>query len=179
MMSWAVYVVSIATTVSVVGLSRIVIKEHDYRRPRTLSELAVAEQALLRHFRNILLFCGALFAVVVFGFVVPLVNHSSLVAASGAFMIGGELLAIVPARNKTAAIHTVTAQVMAVGMLGLVFLFGADLGGVYRYIEMVFACMMSASVILTAVDKSRFMIYELAFIFVSHFSILVATIALS
>jgi hypothetical protein len=65
------YPVFVATIVSVGGRSRIAIKEHRSEHPRTLSALVAAKESLLLRFRNILLFCGVLFAVTVFGFIVP------------------------------------------------------------------------------------------------------------
>ncbi|HSX35907.1 MAG TPA: hypothetical protein VLH84_03160 [Patescibacteria group bacterium] len=178
MESWTFYPVFIATLVSVMGLSYIAVSEHTGDRPRPLSELAVAEQPLLARFRNILLFCGALFAVTVFGFIVPRVNHPIVVAIFGGLMIGGELLAaLIPARHKTAVAHAVLAQTMALGMLGLAVMFWLGLA-TFVAAEAVLALVMCAAAILMLTDRKRFIMYELAFIFSSHFTILIAAMAL-
>ncbi len=179
MHKWTFYPVFIATIVSVVGLSRLAIQEHASEDPLTLSALAAAEQSLLKHFRNILLFCGVLFGVTVFGFIVPRSSEVLLVTIFGALMIGGELLAgCIPARNNTLVIHNVLAQIMGAGMLGLAFTFWVSLEKPFSFIEAFFSLGMSLFGAMTLLDKKRYIKYELAFIFTSHFSIVVAAIAL-
>jgi hypothetical protein len=178
MTHWTFYPVFVATIVSIFGLTRLALRNHDPAYPRTLSQLAAAEQALLVRFRSILLFCGVLFATTVFGFIVPRVDYAWLVALFGALMIGGELLAaVVPARGNTVRVHSSAAQVMAIGMLGLPFLFWFGLPGVYSSLELALGLAMSLLAVLTLVDKRRFVAYELVFIFASHFSILIAALA--
>ena len=95
-------------------------------------------------------------------------------------MIGGELLAsLIPGRKKTNFIHTAMAQIMALGMLGLAFLFWFSTEGVYHWIEMALVVLMCSLGMLTWLDKKNFIFYELGFIFCSHFTILVDVIALS
>jgi hypothetical protein len=67
---------------------------------------------------------------------------------------------------------------MAVGMVLMAYAFAISLTGVYSEIEVYISVAMSLLGIMTFVDKSRFIIYELAFIFMSHVSILVAALAL-
>jgi hypothetical protein len=179
MPNWTFYPAFVATVVSIIGLSRLAVKEHDQQSPRTLSELAAAEQRLLVHFRNILVFCGLLFAVTVFWFIAPRTANTAWVILAGSLMTVGELLAsVVPARDKTRAVHTVMAQVMAVGMLGLALSFCIDLGGSYSLIELALMVAMCILGLFTWIDKKRFILYELGFIFSSHISILIAAIAL-
>jgi hypothetical protein len=178
MTNWTFYPIFIATLVSITGLTIIAARGHDKERPRTLSELAAAEQELFEHFRYVLLFCGALFAITVFGFIVPGVSHPILVVVFGTLMIGGEMLAaIIPARNKTTTIHNIMAQIMAVGMLGLACAFWASLQR-HSIFEGALTLLMCGLAVSTLLDKKRYLIYELGFIFSSHFSILVAAIAL-
>lgn len=180
MTNWTAYAAFIATAISIVGLSRLAIQGHLKETPRTLSELAAAEQVLLVRFRNILIVCGLLFGVTVFGFLTPHSANAPLIALFGSLMIGGELLAsLIPDRNKTKFIHAAMAQIMAVGMLGLAFLFWFGTKGTYYWIEMSLAILMCGLGALTWFDKKNYIFYELGFIFCSHFTILIAVIALS
>lgn len=178
MESWAFYPVFIGTLMSVVGLTRLAVKSYDRKQPRTLSELAAAGQTILVQFRNILVFCDLLFAITVFGFIVPRITQQFIVATFGVLMIGGELLvSLLPARGKTFRVHYVLAQIMAVGMLGLAFLFSIELHS-YLYIERVISLSMCFVAVLTFVDKRHYIAYELAYIFFSHLTIVIAAIAL-
>ena len=174
------YPVFIATLVSIVGLSRLAIREHDHSSPHTLSELAAAEQSLLVHFRNILIFCGVLFAITLFGFVTPRIAYGLWTGVFGILMVIGELsVSVMPARDKTKLAHTIMAQVMAVGMLGLAVIFWFSLHGGYADIEAALVSLMCITGLLTYFDKRHFILHELLFIFASHFSIVTAAIALS
>lgn len=175
MLSWTFYAVFVGTIVSVISLTRVALQNYTHESPRTLSELAAAEDALLRRFRNILLFCGILFAITLFGFIVPQTSQSLFVVIFGVLMIGGELLlALVPARGKTSSMHLVLAQIMAVGMLGLSLTLSIALAGVFSLLVVILAVCMAIFALLTVVDKKRFILYELSFIFSSHFSIIIA-----
>lgn len=179
MSDWAFYPVLIGTLLSVVGLSRIAIQNHFDHTPKSLSELAAAEGRLLKRFRNILIFCDALFAITLFGFIVPRVDQAVLVAIFGGLMIGGEFLAaLLPARGRTLLLHLVFAQTMSVGMLGLGVLFLVTLAGWFSILAAVMTACMVIFGLLTIVDKKHYITYELAFIFSSHFSIIVAAVAL-
>lgn len=175
---WTFYPVFIATLISIVGLGRLAAREHNRDMPRNLSQLAAAEQRLLVRFRNILVICGVLFAITVFGFIVPRMTDI-WVAIFGGLMIGGELLAgLIPARGKTVLLHNGLAQVMALGMFGLALLFWINLEGVYAWLELALLGSMVVMGILTLLDRRRYIIYELGYIYLSHTSILVAAIAL-
>lgn len=156
MTHWTAYAAFIATAISIVGLSCLAIQGHLKETPRTLSELAAAEQALLVRFRNILIVCGLLFGVTVFGFLAPNSANAPLVALFGSLMIGGELLAsLIPGRKKTKFIHTAMAQIMALGMLGLAFLFWFSTEDIYYWIEMSLATLMCGLGMLTWFDKKK------------------------
>lgn len=173
------YAAFLATALSVVSLSWIAVKEYSRHQPRTLSELVAAQEHLLRRFRLTLVVCGTLFAVTVYGYLVPRINDSVLLLATWTLTYLGNLLAAaLPARARTAKHHYFSAQAMAVGMLLTAFVFTSNLSGVYSEIELYISVAMSLLGIMTFVDKSRFIIYELLFIFLSHVSILVAALAL-
>lgn len=177
MTAWTFYPVFIASAASVIGLTHIALAKIN-PKPRTLSELAAAEQTLLARFRNVLLFCGVLFAVTVFGFIVPRSAAQVVVAIFGVLMIGGELLAaVIPARHKTTLVHNFVAQIMALGMLGLAFSFWFSLPR-YNFAEMLLAIGMCVAGGLTLLDKKRYLQYELMFIYASHCTVLLAALAL-
>jgi hypothetical protein len=173
------YAAFLASVLSITGLSWIAIKEFDKRQPRTLSELAAAQEHLLNHFRRTLFVCGTLFAVTVYGYLVPRISSSGLLATAWTLTyLGNILAAIIPARDKTIKYHYLSAQAMAIGMLLMAYIFAASLPGGYSEVEVYISAAMSLLGIMTFIDKSRFIIYELSFIFLSHISILVAALAL-
>lgn len=179
MNQWMFYPALLATLISMAGLSRIVIKYYDKQQPRTLSELATAQASLLNHFRNLLWLCGTLFAITVYGYVVPKIGQPTLLAGAWSLTYLGNLLAAtIPARDEKLKLHNVCAQAMGIGMVAMAYLFWFNLSGAYAGLEAYIAFAMTLLGVLTLVDKGRFIFYELSFIFLSHVSILVAAIAL-
>jgi hypothetical protein len=173
------YLALVGTIISIVGLTRIAYIFHDVIHPKTLSELAASEEHLLRKFQLILVICGFLFALTIFGYIVFYVKHTELIILFGTLMVGGEFVAaLMPAGGKFNKIHLIMAYIMAMGMLGLAVLFAINLKGVTQISVIVcFICML-LSAFLTVVDKHRYIFYELIFIFSSHFSILITTFSL-
>jgi len=176
---WALCTAVLATAISMVFLTHIAVRWHDKHAPRTLSEVAADQEQLLWHFRKVLWLCGSLFAVAVYGFLVPRVGHGWLLfGAWTVTYLGNLLLAVVPARGKTFWAHHILAQSMATGMLAMAFLFWVNLHGWYVAVEGCVAVVMSLMAALTFLDKARYIIYELAFLYLSHFSIVIAVLAL-
>ncbi len=177
---WTFYPAFIATLVSVVGLGRLAWREHDKQQPHNLSELAATQERLLLHFRNILWLCGTLFAITVYGFIVPRIGHPVLVAIAWSITYFGDVsLAIIPARDKTIALHNVLAQSMGVGMVAMAYLYWLNLRGSYAAIELCVSLLMTLLGIMAFADKRRFIFYELPFLYLSHISIVVAALALA
>jgi hypothetical protein len=179
-LSWTLYPAFLATLISIFCLSRLAQNEYNRTIPQTLSELAAAEQSLLVRFRNILFVCGVLFAITVFGFIAVRAEQTGWIIVFGSLMVGGELLAsLVPARDRLVTTHNVLAHIMAIGMLGLAVAFTIVLTGIFAVAEIVFVGLMGMFGVLSILDKRRYIVYELAFIFSSHVSILIAAIALA
>lgn len=179
MNNWAFYISVFATVISAVSLSTIAYREHDRTQPRTLSELVAAQDHLLHRFRNILFLCGTLFAVPMYGYIIPHSAYSVwLFVAWTMGYIGNLLAGFVPARGATQRFHELCAQLMAAGMIGLGYLFWLGLSGSYATIELGFAIGMSVCAVGTIVDRPRFLYYELPFLYLSHLSIVVAAYAL-
>lgn len=180
-MSWTFYPVFFGTAISIASLSHFAVTQRGNLKTRTLSELATTEQKLLVRFRNILLFCGSLFAISMFGFIVPRAPHALPVLVLGIGMMTGELLVgIIPAQNSTRRLHESLAALMGASMLILPFVFWYSFTGAYKLSEALLALSMLALLSLMASDTYRknFVTYELAFIFLSHISIVVAALAL-
>ncbi len=179
MTEWIFYPAFLATLISVLGLSHLAYTELDEERLLPLSLLAVSRPALLTRFRIILLTCGSLFAITMYWFVVPKIDHALwILVAWSAVYFCEVVLAIVPARKDSFRSHALFAQAMAVAMLALAFLFSWSLHGTYANIELLVSLAMSSLLFAGLTDKMRFLVYELLFIFLSHASILVAVVAL-
>lgn len=179
MLIWYFYPALVATLLSVIGLGHIAFKYHDRRQPRTLSELAAAQEPLLNRFRTILWVCGTLFAITVYGYIVTRINHAPLIAGAWTLTYAGNLFAaIIPARDKRLRLHNICAQAMGIGMLMMAYLFWLNLHGVYAGVEACLSLAMTLLMVLTFTDRSRYIFYELSFIFLSHASILVAVLAI-
>jgi len=63
-------------------------------------------------------------------------------------------------------------------MLVLAFIFWRSLQGTSALLELAIVLAMLFAAFLTLVDKKRFIIYELTFIYLNHLSIIVAALAL-
>ncbi len=169
----------LATLLSVVLLTRIAYIHHDKTQPRNLSELAAKEDQLLIYFRNVLWTCGTLFAITVYGLLVPrTVLAIPLCIAWTITYLGNLLLAIVPARNHTVRLHNFFAQTMGAGMLGMACIFWLSFTGIYATFEIALAILMTILGAMAFIDKKRFIVYELSFLFASHITIVVAAIGL-
>jgi len=140
-----------------ISLTSLARREYDARRPRTLSELAAAKPATLHRFRIILWGCDLLFALTVFGYLMPHLAQPVAILLFGGLMIGGELfVAIVPARRRTLQLHETIARIMAAGMLGLAYTFFVVCSGLAATVEMLLAGIMSLLAIMALINRSRF-----------------------
>jgi hypothetical protein len=179
MSQWAFYPVIGGTIISICSLSYLAWKEHVVENPRTLSQLAADKHHILRYFRLTLLTCGPLFAVTTYGFILPVFKYRLALVVTSALMFVPELLvAIFPARGKTKTLHDSLGTIMGFGMFSLAITFAAGLRSGYRYIEIVLICLMAAVAIGTLIDKKRYLLYELPFIYLSHISIVIAALAI-
>lgn len=170
----------LATTGSVIWLTNIAVRHHTWAEPKTLSELAVVEDRVLAVFRKTLFVCASLFAISIYGFIGPrLENGISVVATWTWIYINILLTATLPMRGKTFWPHVITAQFMGVGMLVLAYLFWKSLEGGYATAELIAAIIMTVLALLTYADKRRFIVYELAFIYMNNVTIVIAAVAVS
>jgi hypothetical protein len=181
MQNWMFYPVFLGTAISIISLSRFALTQRVHLRTRTLSELATIEQQLLVRFRNILVFCGILFAITMFGFITPRTSHQLLTFIGCLAVVAGVILSgLVPAHKNTIKIHEALAGMMAIGMLSLPYLFALSFGGGYARVELVFGVGMTLLALLMGIDRNKkyFVAFELLFIFSSHLSIAIGALAL-
>ncbi len=176
MISIGTSIAIVATLISMVRLTQIAHKHHNRLQPRTLSELAAAQDRLLGYFRTTLIICGTLFAAV-YGFVAPHLGYwLALTVAWATVIVGNMLAAFIPARDSTRRLHETCAQLMAAGMIALSYVFWLSLPAPYAHIELCIAIVASVLAVGTILDRPRFIWYELPFIYLSHISIVIAAI---
>lgn len=179
MQSWTFYSAFIGTSISIVAWTYLALKEHLTHIPRTLSELASEKPQALRYYRIVLWTCGPLFAVTTLGFIVPRVAYTVPVGIACGLTIMAELLVgVFPAQRGRITIHDIIAGVMGLSMIASAYLFAWSLHGFYTNAEMVFTIFMTLLALLCLIDRKRYLFYELPFIFLAHFSVLIAAIAL-
>lgn len=180
-MPWTFYTAFLGTVGSILGHGYIAITEHDHQNPKSLSELAAAEQHLLTRFRWTALTCSTLLGITVYGFIAQRNTYGLWQSLAWSLeYISGILMVIVPAKDKNMAIHNVCAQVMALGMLALAYLFLPALTGSYFLIGLLSVLSMTVFGVATVLDRRHFIIYEIAFIFIfiSHITICIAALSL-
>jgi hypothetical protein len=174
------FILSVLSTVlSVVNLSRISIRHHTPTDPKSVSERATLTKSDLILFRRTLLLTSTLFAVVVYGFIAPGAMHGLAIAAAWTLTyLGIVVAALLPARGKTIKLHLVAAQAMGLGMLLLVYFFWRSYSGLGSTLELVSGICMVVLAIGTYVDKKRYILHELGFIYLHNLTIVIAAIFL-
>jgi hypothetical protein len=179
MPSWTFYPAFIGTFISVVAWTYLAQKEHLRHMPRTLSELAAEKPEALNYYRIVLWLCGPLFAITMFAFVLPRVLHPFIIGIACALTIVSEMaIGFFPAQKGKITVHDVVAGLMGVVMIITAYLFAWSLSGAYAKVEFAFGLCMSILGILCMIDRKRYLFYELPLIFIAHFSVLVAALAL-
>jgi hypothetical protein len=180
MQSWTFYPAFVATLISIAGWTYFARREHISHMPRTLSELASESSNGLRYYRVVLWICGPLFAITVFAFISPRTSYSVVIVTAAALMIMTEMLVgVFPAQRGKITNHDIIAGAMGSSMIGLAYLFAWKLDGVFALAELILAVVMCVLAACCVIDRKRYLFYELPLIYLSHFSILVAAIALS
>jgi hypothetical protein len=179
MPSWTFYPAFVGTFISVVAWTYLVRKEHLTHMPRTLSELAAEKPEALKYYRTVLWICGPLFAITMFAFVLPRISHPFIIGVACALTVISEMLiGFFPAQRGKITTHDVIAGLMGISMIATAYLFAWSLTGAYANIEFTFALCMSVLGLLCLLDRKRYLFYELPLIFIAHFSILIAALAL-
>lgn len=174
------YCAFVGTAISILGWSLLVRRHHDRLNPTTPSKLAAARKHTLWYFRFMLWICTPLFFISVWFYLVPRYTHQSFhKLALGLTLVGGLLLAVFPAtpHSKSIKAHNLFAAAMGLGVYLLTLLYAIVLPKPYRYAEFVLACVLLMLGVVSGFRMRSFIFYELAFIWFSHSSILVALYA--
>lgn len=178
MFNWALYPAFIGTFLSIAGWIYLVANHHDRTQPRTLSELA-AQEGKLGYFRLVIWVCGVLFALTLFLFIAPKLHYELFSTISAAAVIVCEmLLGTFPASGRTVAAHNILAYAMSIAMGCLSLAYALHLPQPYAGVEAIFTMCIAMLGALAVFDRKRIIFYELPFIFLSHFSMVVAALAL-
>jgi len=178
-MNWAFYTSVLATLVMMAGFGHIIIEEHDWRQPRTLSELAAAQDHLLRRFRYVLWVGLTLLSLVMYLHIIPRSTLSGLLFFAWTLAaVGCLLLSVLPAKGRTRGSHEASAKLMASGLGGVAFLFLADLRGGYFVAGLVVAVIMTLLAWATVLDPRRFLVYEWPFLHLSNIAIIIMVLFL-
>lgn len=166
-----------ATLGSMTVLTKIAASTRSRTAPKSLSERAALEDILLVRFRKTLLVCSTLFALSIYFFIAPAAEHPWWIAAAWTLEYAGVIIAaLLPAKGKTFYPHVAAAQCMGAGMLLLAFAFWQNTTGIGSVLQLSLALAMTVFAILIYTDKRRYIFHELAFIYLSHFTIVLAAL---
>lgn len=175
---WTFYPAFVGTFISVIAWTYLARKEHLSHVPRTLSELAAENPKALKYYRIVLWTCGPLFAITMFAFIVERVRHPLIIGIACALAIITEtLIGLFPAQRGKVTTHDIIAGVMGAAMIASGYLFAWALKGSYAHVELVFAVCMNVLGVFCLINRKRYLFYELPLIYLSHFSVLVAALA--
>jgi hypothetical protein len=174
------YAAFLAVFLSVIGNGYLVLRTYDARRQRPLCKLAIESNKALNYFRTVLWSCGILFAITLFYFIVPRIEHRSYVLLAWVVTFICEMaMGVFSARGTIELrIHNFFSSIMAVGMFALALVFAVSLHGTFAKTEVSVAVVMFILGILALVHYQRYLFYELPYVFLSHVTILVAAVAL-
>ena len=177
--NWLAYPAFGATAISIICLSYLAIKGHERENPRTLSIVAAASPTTLLYFRLVLWTCATLFAITMYGYVIPNIKFAGWQGLAWSITYIPELiLALLPAKGRTLRAHSLFAMVMGIGMLSSAWLFVFSVSASLQVYLLAIAVIMSLMGLLTFIDKSRYIIYELSFIYLAHISIVLTVFSL-
>ena len=170
----------IGTVISVIFLTSLAWREHHPGSPRSFSTLVSQRKELVKQFRIASAVVSTLFTISIFFFIVPKVQYGGALFFAWALCYVSELLvSIFPERGTIEKqLHSVFAYVMALCMILTTVIFIFSFSGAVRMLEIGILICGLIFAVLARIDRKRFIIYELLFIFMSHASILVALVAL-
>lgn len=178
MNNWAFYPVFIGTIISMVGWVHFVKQKYD-KSPKTLSELAATDAENIRYFRTILWICGPLFGLTALFFMASRINNAVLVYLWAAIVILEILVGVFPPINKPKKLlHEIIAYSMAFLMFCAGILVAVRLDRIAALLEWLLVGCMIFFAIGGYFHRTRYIYYELGFIFSSHLTLVVAAIAL-
>jgi hypothetical protein len=177
MNEWALYPVFVATGLSVLGWAYYIRREHDAAHPVELSKFAVRNRANTVYYRTFMWLCPLLFAVTGLWYVWPSLRSPFVVLLwllSCVFcMLAGVFL---PRGGWRERLHDMFAYGMGLAMLALAF--GAA-WSIPRFsvLAWLVALAMAVIAIVGPHRRSQYIFYEVAFIYLSHFTMILIALA--
>ena len=164
----------LATIISIIGLTYIVIKNQGKTTDRTLSKIGIINKKVEKEFSIILVVCGILFAVAMQFYILPNFDAGFFLLLVWYLTIVSELsLAFLPASHGwRLKAHNIVSFTMATSMFILAIIFAVYTDGVFAVIATIIFLAMFALAILAALKRHNFVKYELPYIFLSHISVI-------
>ena len=167
--------VFVATALSVGGWAYFVWREHDAAHPVELSKLAVRNRANAIYYRTFMWLCPLLFAITGWWHVAPRVDNILLVAlwliSCSCCMLAGVFL---PKGGKPERLHDIFAYAMGLAMLALAFVAAWAVSSIAVW----FVAFAMAAIAITGPRlRHHYIFYELGFIYLSHASMVLITLA--
>lgn len=177
MASWALYPVFIATFLSVTGWIYFMWRWHDVDRHTPLSIRATRSRAHATYYRTLMLACPLLFTITALWFVAPRTTNIALVVlwliATISCIFTGIFLPTDSHREKM--LHDVFAYTMAAAMLVLAYTAAITLPS-FSVVLWLTATTMTLIALVGTHRKNHYVLYEMGFIFLSHFSMIIITL---
>jgi hypothetical protein len=173
------YAAFVGTFLAITILTYIAWKEHHPDLPRSLSGMVAQRKQLVNWFRVVTAVVSTLFAVTMYFFIIPRVQYGALLFVVWTIgWVSDLLLATFPERGTIERLlHSFFAYTMALVFILIAVVFIFSFSGGYRLVEIGITASMLILAMLAQLDRKRFIFYELPFIYLSHFSILVAALA--
>lgn len=177
MSEWSLYPAIIGTCLSVWLWLRFVVRNHDKESPMTLSELGAQTDA--RYFRFVLWLCGPLFGITIVFYLGPRIA-SPWIVYSLVLVVLFEVLAgvFLPRTTRGKVLHGIAAYGMAICMFVSAVGLALSLQALSWALWLLVAAMLVCA-IMAGLRHGRFLVYELAFIFLSHISMVAASVILA
>jgi hypothetical protein len=164
----------IATLISVVGLTKIVIDNQIKTSDKTLSKIGIVNKKVEKDFSTILVVCGLLFAIAMQFYILPSIDAGIFLILVWYITIISELsLAFLPASHGWKLIaHNIISFIMATSMFVLAIIFAIYTDGIFTVMATIICIAMFVLAVLAAVKRHNFVKYELPYIFLSHMSVI-------
>ena len=176
MNNWALYPVFVGTILSIVLWTRFVLRERAFSENLTLSELAAKRD--VKYFRFVLWLCGPLFGLTTIFYILPRL-HSLPTEVLLVVVVLLELVAgiFLPVNKRHKLFHELIAYTMGLCMFVAAVCLALVLPRL-GILEAAFSVAMLVCVTGMGVNRRNFIYYEVAFIFISHFTIVTAVVSL-
>ncbi len=144
----------------------------------TLSHIATLDKERIKYFRLILWICGPLFLLTTVLFIAPRINSAAYAQLWIVIVLTEILLgAILPTTKQNSLVHNFFAYLMAIGMfVSVLILIFTQIQ--YSEVLIVVAILMLIAAILMFIKRNKYVYFELAYIFLSHISVLIAVLSL-